>query len=147
MELCVDQSLRRIDDFSEMGFVQTAKAETKEQKIKAQAASIGSYFKLFYRKYKIERVGLPEIDKLTDCQASELANALENAFNALGKYVAFPNNLPMNLRYAFLRDLWLDDSKALYYTQKIIEPCREHELGCPYKGYCKLCEIYDEDID
>lgn len=147
MELCINQSLRRIVDFAEMGSLHTARHSTKEQKVKAQLVSIGTYFNIFYRKYKIERIGLPEVEKVSKVQAESLAVELENAFNALGKYIAFPANLPLHMRYSFLRKLWLDDSNALYYTPKIIEPCREHELGCPYKGYCKLCSAFDEGID
>lgn len=147
MELCINQSLRRIVDFAEMGSVHTSKAKSKEQKVKAQAVSIGAYFGIFNRKYQIERVGLPDASALSHEQAGSLANALENAFNALGKIVAFPANLPMHMRYAFLRDLWLDDTKALYYTPRIIEPCTVHELACPYRGICDLCRKYDQEID
>jgi hypothetical protein len=147
MELCINQSLRRIVDFAEMGSVITSTATTKSQKVKNQALSISTYFSIFNRRYKVERVGLPEVDKLSQEQAESLANALENAFNALGKIVAFPANLPLHMRYAFLRDLWLDDSKALYYTPRIIEPCTTHELACPYRGICDLCKKYDQEID
>lgn len=147
MELCINQSLRRIVDFAEMGSVISSAATTKSQKVKKQALSISTYFGIFNRRYKVERVGLPEVTTLSHEQAGSLANALENAFNALGKIVAFPANLPLHMRYSFLRDLWLDDSKALYYSPRIIEPCTTHELACPYRGICDLCRKYDQEID
>jgi hypothetical protein len=147
MELCINQSLRRIVDIAEMGSVQTSSATSKSQKVKVQALPISAYFSLFRRKYKVERVGLPEVENLTKEQAGHLANALENAFNALGKIVAFPANLPTHMRYSFLRKVWLGDAGVLYYTPRIIEPCTEHELDCPFKGVCRLCEKYDEEID
>ena len=147
MELCINQSLRRIVDFAEMGSVISSAATTKSQKVKNQALSISTYFSIFNRRYKVERVGLPEVATLSHEQAGSLANALENAFNALGKIVAFPANLPLHMRYTFLRDLWLDDSKALYYSPRIIEPCTTHELACPYRGICDLCRKYDQEID
>lgn len=109
MELCINQSLRRIVDIAEMGSVISSAATTKSQKVKNQALSISTYFGIFNRRYKVERVGLPEVATLSHEQAGSLANALENAFNALGKIVAFPANLPLHMRYTFLRDLWLDD--------------------------------------
>jgi hypothetical protein len=147
MKLCINQSLRRIVDFAEMGSVISSAATTKSQKVKNQALSISTYFSIFNRRYKVERVGLPEVAMLSHEQAGSLANALENAFNALGKIVAFPANLPLHMRYTFLRDLWLDDSKALYYSPRIIEPCTTHELACPYRGICDLCRKYDQEID
>lgn len=147
MELCINQSLRRIVDFAEMGSVITSTATSKSQKVKNQALSISTYFSIFNRRYKVERVGLPEAGTISQEQAGSLANALENAFNALGKIVAFPANLPLHMRYTFLRDLWLDDSKALYYSPRIIEPCTTHELACPYRGICDLCRKYDQEID
>lgn len=147
MELCINQSLRRIVDFAEMGSVITSTATSKSQKVKNQALSISTYFSIFNRRYKVERVGLPEAGTISQEQAGSLANALENAFNALGKIVAFPANLPLHMRYTFLRDLWLDDSKALYYSPRIIEPCTTHELACPYSGICDLCRKYDQEID
>lgn len=130
-----------------MGSVITSTATSKSQKVKNQSLSISTYFGIFNRRYKVERVGLPEAATLSHEQAGSLANALENAFNALGKIVAFPANLPLHMRYTFLRDLWLDDSKALYYSPRIIEPCTTHELACPYRGICDLCKKYDQEID
>lgn len=147
MELCINHSLRRIVDFAEVGAVHTSLAVEDECQGRSSAVSITSFLNVFNRKHKVERVVLPEADKLSLEQAGSLANALENALDALGKKVAFPANLPTYMRYPFLRDLWLDNSKALYHSPRLIEPCTKHELDCPYKEICNLCEKYDPGND
>lgn len=147
MELCIRQSLRRIVDIAEMGLAYTSKAPLNLPKLGEKRISFGSYFTIFQRQIRIERSALPKAEELTDIQSGKLALELENSFNAMGKFIAFPANVPLHLRYPFLRQLWNNETAVLYHGKKIIEPCREHELECKFRGYCRKCEIYDEGIE
>ncbi|MFH2141480.1 MAG: hypothetical protein ABIJ97_03590 [Bacteroidota bacterium] len=90
--------------------------------------------------FGIEKICLPDDEKLTDEQVDILANEAEKLWNAYHFYPDFPKTLPARLRYRKLREYW-DDKQVFVGVGEIhVEFCDYEEENCPFPGYCKTCE-------
>lgn len=89
---------------------------------------------------------LPSTDKLTNNQKALLSVELEIMLNQYNFSLEFPNKYPSHLRYSYIRDLWKE--KHTYSSNGCvhIEFCEYNKRDCPFPGYCRLCDEYEEEI-
>jgi len=83
---------------------------------------------------------LPPPEKLTSEQQALLATELENLLQHFHFHLDFPQKLPYNLRYPFIRKFWKEKHVALSFGTSHIEFCDYEVENCPFPGYCKTCE-------
>ncbi len=90
--------------------------------------------------FGIEKIYLPNDEKLTDKQVEILACETEKLWDAYHFHPDFPEQLPSRLRYRKMREYWDDEQVFVGAGEIHIEFCDYEEANCPFPGYCKTCE-------
>lgn len=93
----------------------------------------------------IKADALPPKEKLTTKQQELLAVELEKLLNYFNFRFEFPENLPVHLRYPFLRDFWHEEKVALSFGESLVEMCDFDEENCPFPGYCAGCAEFAKE--
>jgi len=95
----------------------------------------------------IEKEKLPSVTILTVDQAKALAEEMEKLWKYYNFYPTFPDNVPGDIKYRLLRDMW--DSKQVYLKGGMvgIEFCDYDESNCPFPDHCNSCKEWKNDFE
>ncbi|MCK5535887.1 MAG: hypothetical protein KAI79_03620 [Bacteroidales bacterium] len=77
---------------------------------------------------------LPPPERITDKQMQQIVDAMTNTFNAFGMSVHLKSEMPTNLQYELLRDLFLDNMP--YMPGWNFDFCDGHCPKCKILDYC-----------
>lgn len=82
---------------------------------------------------------LPGPDRLNTDHVSMLVPEIEKLLNAYNFYPDYPENVPYNLLYKALYNIWDDEFVKVNSGQYHIEFCDYDKDNCPFPGYCDFC--------
>jgi len=77
---------------------------------------------------------LPPPERLTDEQKQQIVDAMKNTFDAFGMTIHIKKEIPINLQYELLRDLFLDNLP--YMPGWNFDFCSGYCPGCKILDYC-----------
>ncbi|MFW6310099.1 MAG: hypothetical protein ACOC1D_03270 [Prolixibacteraceae bacterium] len=88
---------------------------------------------------------LPPEERLTTKQQEVLAIELEKLLNYFNFRFEFPENLPVHMRYPWLRNFWQEERVALSFGESYVGLCDYDEENCPFPGYCTGCADFAKE--
>lgn len=90
---------------------------------------------------------LPSADKLNKHQLRILTQELIKLLNDWNFYPDFPDNLPDDMKYKALLDVWESDQVYMSSGETHLEFCDYDPENCPFPGYCKSCENRNDELE
>ena len=93
----------------------------------------------------IKAKSLPSEEKLTTAQQELLTIELEKLLNYFNFQFDFPENLPVHLRYPFIKKFWSEEHVALSFGKSHVPLCDYKEDNCPFPDYCTVCADFKKE--
>lgn len=93
----------------------------------------------------IDDIMLPPPHKLSKNQMAALAEELEKLLELKNFALEFPENLPMHMRYPFIKKFWEEKHVEMSFGTSHIEFCQYEPENCPYPDYCQCKDFIDYD--
>lgn len=90
---------------------------------------------------------LPKPEKLSPALQKKLVTEMIAMLNAWNFYPDFPENLPDEMKYRALLDVWDDEQTYMRSGQMYIEFCDYNPDNCPFPGYCEACDEFANEGD
>lgn len=88
---------------------------------------------------------LPAPERINQRQKEILADELTSLLNAWNFYPDFPENLPAEMKYKALLDVWESEQTYMRSGEAHIEFCNYDPANCPFPGYCQNCDLFSSD--
>ncbi len=90
---------------------------------------------------------LPPAERFTAAQRAELSPLLEELLHHHHFELDFPEDVPHEMRYSFIRQFWSESHFPMRVGYTHIEFCDYDEAHCPFPGYCFGCADIAADYE
>ena len=96
--------------------------------------------------FGIRAEAFPPVEKLTDEQAVQLAEAILKLWAAWNIYTDIPEGVPVRICYQVLTDFWRDETLCYVSEGRIsLDLCSYDPQECPWgEAYCTCRELEEE---